>query len=483
MPVTDGHPPQYASDSWIPPRRSAAETFLGFQPPAIGEEEIAAVTETLRSGWLHDRPRRGGARAPLRRVPRREARARGHLRHGRDAPRARRARRRARRRGGHDPDHVAGDRERHRSRGRHAGVRRRPRRRPQHRPRARGLARGPADEGDPASAPRGPAGRPRPPWALGIPVVEDAAHAVERAPTGTKDRRSLRGDLLSLYATKNVAAGEGGIIGTNRDDVADAVDDLRVMRRGHGSRYDIPVPGYKANLSDVLASIAPASSTRSSATGRSASAMSPPTTRALAELDGIDLLGRDQRDTARSTSTSSASTRSGPGRRDEYQQAPRRADRDEHPLPARAPADRVPRALSRADATPGRREGGGRGALAAPVGGALGRGHRGRDRRSAARASPASRGRAARRTASTTFPDGSRAIGPLALGGRVLRALEPIDDTVALARVRQDDRRVPERGRPCRRRRRARALPRVRAEVVVVPGSPRGTPPALRAAP
>src|SRR6476646_9169738 len=31
-------------------------TMLGFQPPAIGEEEIAAVTETLRSGWLTTGP-------------------------------------------------------------------------------------------------------------------------------------------------------------------------------------------------------------------------------------------------------------------------------------------------------------------------------------------------------------------------------------------------------------------------------------------
>src|SRR5215208_5772378 len=30
---------------------------LGFQPPAIGEEEIAAVAETLRSGWLTTGPR------------------------------------------------------------------------------------------------------------------------------------------------------------------------------------------------------------------------------------------------------------------------------------------------------------------------------------------------------------------------------------------------------------------------------------------
>src|ERR687896_805294 len=32
-------------------------TMLGFQPPAIGEEEIAAVSETLRSGWLTSGPR------------------------------------------------------------------------------------------------------------------------------------------------------------------------------------------------------------------------------------------------------------------------------------------------------------------------------------------------------------------------------------------------------------------------------------------
>src|SRR5579864_663049 len=33
------------------------DTMLGFQPPAIGDEEIAAVTETLRSGWLTSGPR------------------------------------------------------------------------------------------------------------------------------------------------------------------------------------------------------------------------------------------------------------------------------------------------------------------------------------------------------------------------------------------------------------------------------------------
>src|SRR5439155_26041159 len=42
----------------MPPKLSSRrETFLGFQPPAVGEEEIAAVAEAIRSGWLTTGPR------------------------------------------------------------------------------------------------------------------------------------------------------------------------------------------------------------------------------------------------------------------------------------------------------------------------------------------------------------------------------------------------------------------------------------------
>src|SRR5436305_2986637 len=92
--------------------------------------------------------------------------------------------------------------------------------------------------------------------ALGLPLVEDAAHAVESRYRGRKVGSIADLTCFSLYATKNIAAGEGGLIATNRDDLAEALDDLRVMRRGHGALYDIAVPGYKANLSDVLAAIA-----------------------------------------------------------------------------------------------------------------------------------------------------------------------------------------------------------------------------------
>ncbi|HEY6583627.1 MAG TPA: aminotransferase class I/II-fold pyridoxal phosphate-dependent enzyme, partial [Gaiellaceae bacterium] len=33
------------------------KTMLGFQPPAVGEEEIAAVADAIRSGWLTTGPR------------------------------------------------------------------------------------------------------------------------------------------------------------------------------------------------------------------------------------------------------------------------------------------------------------------------------------------------------------------------------------------------------------------------------------------
>jgi dTDP-4-amino-4,6-dideoxygalactose transaminase len=133
-------------------------------------------------------------------------------------------------------------------------------------------------------------------WALGLPVIEDAAHAAE-----SEYRRRKIGGLsdatcFSLYATKNVAAGEGGIVTTNRDDVADAIRDLRLMRRQGGSLYDIAVPGYKANLSDVLAAIALVQMDKLERHREIRLRHFTAYDEAVSDLDGIEPLARDDRD-------------------------------------------------------------------------------------------------------------------------------------------------------------------------------------------
>src|SRR5215217_148135 len=218
---------------------------LGFQPPAIGEEEIAAVAETLRSGWLTTGPRAAELERRMQEYLEAEhvlALAALGVGPGDEVittpitwPAT-----------GNvvvhtgatpvfadvrdddlniDPDHVAAL----------------------------------VSDRTKALMPVHLAGQAcdlEPLWALGLPVIEDAAHAAESRYRGRKIGGLSDATCLSLYATKNIAAGEGGLLATNRDDVALQVRDLQLTRRGHGSLYDLAVPGYKANLSDVLAAIA-----------------------------------------------------------------------------------------------------------------------------------------------------------------------------------------------------------------------------------
>ncbi len=133
--------------------------------------------------------------------------------------------------------------------------------------------------------------------AHGIPVVEDAAHAAESAYRGRKIGSLAQATCFSLYATKNIAAGEGGLISTNDGAVAEAIENLRLMRRGDGSLYDIVVPGYKANLSDVLAAIALCQLDKVEQHREIRKRQFDLYDEAVAELDGIEPLARDPRDT------------------------------------------------------------------------------------------------------------------------------------------------------------------------------------------
>jgi dTDP-4-amino-4,6-dideoxygalactose transaminase len=273
------------------------ETQLGFQPPAIGEEEIEAVAETLRSGWLTTGPR--AALLEERMAEYLEAKHVLAVASGTAAL------------------HLA----------------------------LVALGIGPGDEVitttitwpatanvivhtgatpvfvdvrdddlniDPALIapavtertkaimPVHLAGQPcdlDPIWALGIPVIEDAAHAAESAYRGRKLGGLSEVTCFSLYATKNIAAGEGGLISTNDDEVADAIRDLRLMRRGDGSLYDITVPGYKANLSDVLAAIALVQLDKLPEHAAARKRQFALYDEGIGRLEGLEPLARDPRDT------------------------------------------------------------------------------------------------------------------------------------------------------------------------------------------
>jgi dTDP-4-amino-4,6-dideoxygalactose transaminase len=235
---------------------SRRKTFLSFQPPAVGEEEIAAVTETLRSGWLTSGPRAGE-------LERRFAEYVG-ARHAVALASGTAAMHLSLVAAGVGPgDEVITTPVTWPATANvvvHCGAR------PVFvdvreadlniDPEAAAAAVTPRTK---AILPVDLAGQPcdlDPLLALGLPVIEDAAHATESVYRGRKVGTIALATCFSLYATKNVPAGEGGIVTTDDDGVADAIRNLRLMRRGDGALYDVTVAGFKANLSDVLASVA-----------------------------------------------------------------------------------------------------------------------------------------------------------------------------------------------------------------------------------
>ena len=134
--------------------------------------------------------------------------------------------------------------------------------------------------------------------ALGVPVLEDATHAVESVYRGRKigSIEGSAGAAFSLNATKNVAGAEGGILTTDDDELAAGIHELRLMRRKPGALYDIRVAGFKANLPDLLAALALVQLDKIDEHAAIRRRHVEAYDAAIAELSGITPLARDPRD-------------------------------------------------------------------------------------------------------------------------------------------------------------------------------------------
>lgn len=103
--------------------------------------------------------------------------------------------------------------------------------------------------------------------AHGLDVVEDAAHALPAASEGTAVGAGISAaTVFSFYATKTITTGEGGMLVTPRADLAQRCRTMRLhgISRDAFDRYrsqlpawyyEVVAPGFKYNMTDPAAAI------------------------------------------------------------------------------------------------------------------------------------------------------------------------------------------------------------------------------------
>ena len=101
----------------------------------------------------------------------------------------------------------------------------------------------------------------------GLKIIEDAAHALP-ATSGSQLVGSLESDatVFSFYATKTMTTGEGGMIVTRNPDIANRCRVMRLHGISHDAfdrytttrpswQYEVVAPGFKYNMTDLAASL------------------------------------------------------------------------------------------------------------------------------------------------------------------------------------------------------------------------------------
>lgn len=101
--------------------------------------------------------------------------------------------------------------------------------------------------------------------AHGLQVIEDCAHAIEAEFAGQPLGTFGHSGAFSFYPTKNITTGEGGMVVCGSEEIAQEIRLLSAhgvtkstwqrMEVEHSPLYDVVVPGFKYNMSDLQAAL------------------------------------------------------------------------------------------------------------------------------------------------------------------------------------------------------------------------------------
>jgi perosamine synthetase len=135
--------------------------------------------------------------------------------------------------------------------------------------------------------------------AHGLRVIEDAAHALPAVYQNQRIGTLSELTAFSFYATKTLTTGEGGMITTNNDAYAKRIEMMRLHgisrdawnRYGAGGswRYEVREAGYKYNLTDLQSAIGVVQLSKCDQMNRGRKRIAEFYSSALAKLEAVEV--------------------------------------------------------------------------------------------------------------------------------------------------------------------------------------------------